>query len=221
VRRCPAWRVVGRPHVHYPSGFEHRDGRIDPHQEGPSAEQPAYARGQLPRHAGLLGAVVAHDQPARRPGPCSAADDQGGVRSKMYDPLRDAAHDQAFYRPQPPAADHHQADAQLLGQPGDLLGGAACFEVGPAWAGWTARIVRPGSRRPRSFPVGAYSPDTPPGLSSRVPAKVGQRDEPSSRLVSWAAPGEETVRRTRWRRPVSGEQRTRKAVRMATERSGG
>ena len=43
----------------------------------------------------------------------------------------DAFHDQAFCRPEPPAADYHQSGVQFLGELGDLLGGAAFSQVCP------------------------------------------------------------------------------------------
>ncbi len=112
-----------------PSGFEHRNLRINPYQECPSVEQLAYTRSQLSRPPGLLRAVVAYDQPARRPGPFSTAHDQGRARSEVYNSLGDAACDQALYRSEPPAANNNQAYAQLLGEPDDLFGGAAFSEV--------------------------------------------------------------------------------------------
>src|SRR3712207_5053498 len=97
----------------------------------PSETLPTTRRFTGPSPPVPPGSVAPHGETARGPRPSPAANDQGGARSELYDPLGDATHDQALHRPQPPATDHHEADPQLSGQTGDLFGGATFSEVRP------------------------------------------------------------------------------------------
>src|SRR5215210_1523912 len=98
-------------------------------EQTPGTVELADAGGELSGLAGIVGEVLADDDPGRGPEiPCARKYEHGDLGA-VHDLLGLAAHQDALHRAQPAAADDQEPRVDLLAEGDDLVGGASLPEM--------------------------------------------------------------------------------------------
>src|SRR5919112_1367609 len=100
-------------------------------EEHPDAEEVPQVRGELRRFPGILGEIVARNDPDRRPNVLPAPHYQDRAARVVNDALGMAAHQHTSHAPMSAAPYYQQTSFALVTQPGDLFEDASFAEVRP------------------------------------------------------------------------------------------